>query len=65
MSRNIIRTVSAALSAVITIAVLHGVGMLADIESAAYPQMLARAKAKEHAQKTVSVASVKPEAAPR
>jgi hypothetical protein len=66
MSRNIVRTVSAALSAVITLAVLHGVGMLADVESAAYPEMLARAHAPASAPKaSIKIASAKSEVAPR
>jgi len=65
MNRNTIRTVSAALSAVITLAVLAGVGMIADTQSASYPEMLARAKAREAAKTQVSVATVKTDSTAR
>ncbi len=65
MNRNTTRTVSAALSAVITLAVLHGIGLVADTQSAAYPEMVARAKAREAAKAPISVATAKTEVAPR
>ena len=65
MNRNTTRIVSAALSAVITLAVLGGIGMVADTQSAAYSEMLARAKAREMAKAPVSVATAKSEAAAR
>ena len=65
MNRNTTRTVSAALSAVITLAVLHGIGLVADTQSAAYPEMVARAKAREMAKATVSIATAKTDVAPR
>jgi hypothetical protein len=49
--------VSVALSAVITLAVLQGIGKVAETQSAAYPEMLARTKAREAAKAAVSVAS--------
>jgi len=57
MNRNTIRTVSAALSAVITLVVLLGIGHIADTQSAAYPEMVARAKAREAAKAPVAVAA--------
>ncbi|HEY6511549.1 MAG TPA: hypothetical protein VI032_06200 [Burkholderiaceae bacterium] len=57
MNRITTRTVSAALSAVVTLAVLVGIGHVADTQSAAYPEMLARAKAREMAKAPVSVAA--------
>ena len=65
MNRNTTRTVSAALSAVITLAVLHGIGLVADTQSAAYPEMVARAKAREAAKGPISVATAKTDVAPR
>jgi hypothetical protein len=65
VNRNTTRTVSAALSAVITLAVLHGIGLVADTQSAAYPEMVARAKAREMAKATVSIATAKTDVAPR
>ena len=59
------RIVSAALSAVITFAVLGGIGKVADTQSAAYPEMLARAKAREAAKAPIAVASIKSEASTR
>jgi len=59
MNRNAARTVSAALSAVITLAVLVGIGHIADTQSAAYPEMLARAKAREAASAPIAVATAK------
>ncbi|HEX6017394.1 MAG TPA: hypothetical protein VFZ28_04775 [Burkholderiaceae bacterium] len=59
MNRNAARTVSAALSAVITLAVLVGIGHIADTQSAAYPEMLARAKAREAARAPIAVATAK------
>jgi len=64
VNRNTTRTVSAALSAVITLAVLHGIGLVADTQSAAYPEMVARAKAREMAKATVSIATAKTDVAP-
>ena len=63
MNRNTTRTVSAALSAVITLAVLHGIGFVADTQSAAYPEMVARAKAREAARAPVAVAAAPSETA--
>ena len=65
MNRSTTRIVSAALSAVITLAVLGGIGMVADTQSAVYPEMLARAKAREMAKTPDSVATAKSEAAAR
>ena len=65
MNRNTTRIVSAALSAVITLAVLGGIGMVADTQSAAYPEMMARAKAREMARTPVSVAAAKAESGAR
>ena len=65
MNRHTTRTVSAALSAVVTLAVLAGIGHVADTQSAAYPEMLARAKAREMARTTVSVATAPIAAAAR
>jgi hypothetical protein len=65
MNRNTTRTVSAALAAVITLAVLHGIGLVADTQSAAYPEMVARAKAREAAKAPISVATAKTAVAPR
>ena len=59
MNRNSTRIVSAALSAVITLGVLGGIGIVADTQSAAYPEMVARAKAREAARAPVSVATAK------
>ncbi|HTP70611.1 MAG TPA: hypothetical protein VML58_00225 [Burkholderiaceae bacterium] len=56
MNRNAIRIVSAALSAVVTLAVLHGIGLVADTQSATYPEVVARAKAHEAAKAPVAVA---------
>jgi hypothetical protein len=57
MHRHTTRLVSAALSAVITLGVLGGIGMVADTQSAAYPEMVARAKAREAAKAPISVAT--------
>jgi hypothetical protein len=57
MNRNTTRTVSAALSAVFTLAVLLGIGRVADTQSAAYPEMVARAKAREAAKAPIAVAT--------
>ena len=57
MTRNTIRTVFAALSAAITCAVLLGIGQIADTQSATYPEVLARAQAREAASAPVSVAA--------
>jgi len=65
MNRNTTRIVSAALSAVITVAVVHGIGRVADTQSAAYPEMVARAKARETAKAPISVATAKTDVAPR
>jgi len=65
MNRNTTRIVSAALSAVITLAVLGGIGMVADTQSASYPEMVARAKAREMAKAPVSVATAKTESSAR
>ena len=65
MNRNTTRIVSAALSAVITLAVLHGIGIVADTQSAAYPEMQARAKAREAAKAPIAVATAKSEVTPR
>lgn len=59
MRRTAIRTVSATLSAVVTLAVLAGVSHIADTQSAAYPEMLARAKAREAASAPIAVATAK------
>jgi hypothetical protein len=56
MKRRNARIVSAALSAVITFAVLGGIGFVADTQSAAYPEMVARAKAREAAPIAVATA---------
>jgi hypothetical protein len=61
MNRTATRTLSAALSAAITLAVLLGVGRLADTQSAGYPEMLARAKAREAARAPLSVAVAQPD----
>lgn len=55
MNRHTTRFVSVALSAVTTFAVLLGIGRVADTQSAAYPEMLARAKAREMAKAPVRV----------
>jgi len=65
MNRNTTRIVSAALSAVIALAVLHGIGRVADTQSAAYPEMQARAKAREAAKASIAVATARNEVAPR
>jgi hypothetical protein len=65
MTRNTVRTVFAALSAAITCAVLLGIGHIADRQSAAYPEMLARAKAREAASAPVSVAAAPTNPRPR
>ena len=65
MNCNTTRIVSVALSAVITLAVLGGIGMVADTQSAAYPEMVARAKAREAAKAPINVATAKTEVAPR
>ena len=57
MTRYTTRTVFVALSAAVTCAVLLGIGHIADTQSAAYPEMLARAKAREAAGTPVSVAA--------
>jgi len=57
MNRNTSRIVSAALSLVITFAVLHGIGVLSDTQSAGYPELLARAKAREAAKTPINVAT--------
>lgn len=57
MSHNTTRLVSATLSAAITLAVLLGIGHVADTQSAAYPEMLARAKAREMAKAPDMVAT--------
>jgi len=59
MNRTTTRTVSAALSAVITLAVLVGIGRVADTQSAAYPEMVARAKAREAAKAPIAIATAK------
>lgn len=59
MSRNIVRTLSLALSATVTLAVLYAVGVIADTQSATYPEMVARAKAREAAKAPISVATAK------
>jgi hypothetical protein len=65
MNRTSTRIVSAALSAVITLAVLVGIGQVADTQSAAYPELVARAKAREAAKAPISVAAAKTDIAPR
>ena len=65
MTRHTTRIVSAALSAVITLGVLAGIGRVADTQSATYPEMVARAKAREAAKAQISVATAKTEVAPR
>jgi hypothetical protein len=65
MKRHTARIVSAALSAVITFAVLGGIGMVADTQSATYPEMVARAKAREAAKSPISIAAAKTEAGSR
>jgi len=65
MKRRTTRIVSAALSAVITFAVLGGIGLVADTHSAAYPEMLARAKAREAAKAPIAVAAARNEASAR
>ena len=65
MTRNTSRIVSAALSLVITLAVLQGIGVLSVTQSAAYPELLARAKAREAARAPVSVAAAKVSSAAR
>lgn len=57
MNRNATRIVAAALAAVITLAVLHGIGLVADTQSAAYPEMVARAKAREAAKAPLTLAA--------
>ena len=56
---------SAALSAVITFAVLHGVGWVADTQSATYPDVVARAKAHDAAKAPITFAAAKSEVTPR
>ena len=65
MNRSTTRIVSAALSAVITLGVLGGIGFVADTQSAAYPEMVARAKAREAAKAPVAVAAVPAESKAR
>jgi hypothetical protein len=65
MNRNTTRTVSAALSAVFTLAVLLGIGKVADTQSAAYPEMVARAKAREAAKAPIAVATAHSVTTPR
>jgi len=59
MNRTTTRTVSAALSAVITLGVLGAIGKVADTQSAAYPEMVARAKAREAAKAPITIATAK------
>ena len=61
MIRQAPRIVSAALSAAITFAVLGWIGYVADTQSAAYPEMVARAKAREAAKAPIAVAAAKAE----
>ena len=65
MKRHNARLVSAALSAVITFAVLGGIGFVADTQSASYPEMVARAKAHDAAKAPISVAAAKAESGAR
>jgi hypothetical protein len=65
MNSSTTRFVSAALSTIITLAVLYGIGTIADTQSATYPEMLARAKAREAAKAPIAVATAKNEIAPR
>jgi hypothetical protein len=65
MNRTSTRIVSAALSAVVTLAVLVCIGQVADTQSAAYPEMVARAKAREAAKAPISVATATTDIAPR
>ena len=65
MNRTTTRTVSAALSAVITLAVLASIGHVADTQSAAYPEMVARAKAREAAKAPIAIAAAKADSSAR
>ncbi|HSB23334.1 MAG TPA: hypothetical protein VLE94_09530 [Burkholderiaceae bacterium] len=65
MNRNTIRLVSAALSVVVTAAVLHSIGLVADTQSASYPDVVARAKAREAAKAPIAVAAAKVDASAR
>ena len=65
MTRHTVRTVSVALSAAITCAVLLAIGHIADTQSAAYPEMLARAKAREVVNAPIHVAAAPSNPRPR